>query len=158
MRSASLQPASVLFRSVTARESDCFPSLAHNEKRAAMVDGLCSSQLPLLCFTETKLHFSHGKPIVSSFDTATSPRWYRETFAIVILQNQQHQPSLNSFAKSNNLHAALAENAKNIICFTHTRTHELQVDMWVLLQLRLPSLAVPSLCYLIWLRFGHLFH
>ncbi len=48
------------------RDSDCFPSSAYDEGTVAMVDGLCSSQFPPLCFTaaETKLLFFPGKLIV----------------------------------------------------------------------------------------------
>ncbi len=66
MRSPSLQPASVLFKSVRVRGSDLLPSSVYDEERAAVVDGLCSSQFPQLCFAaaETKLHYclilSHG--------------------------------------------------------------------------------------------------
>ncbi len=47
MQSPSLQPASVLFKSVTV--FDCFASSARDEESAAMVDGFCRSQFPLLC-------------------------------------------------------------------------------------------------------------
>ncbi len=64
---SSLQPASVLFRvTILPCSLDCFPSSAHDKGRSAMVDGLCSSQFPPLCFTaaETKLHFLLGRLIV----------------------------------------------------------------------------------------------
>ncbi len=78
--------ATFLFKSVTVRNSDCLPSSVRGEERAAMVDGLCSSQFPPLCFTvaETKLHYTAWE---SSFDTVTFPRRYWGTFDIATPRN-----------------------------------------------------------------------
>ncbi len=66
MRSPSLQPVSVLFKSVTVGDLDCLPSSVHDKEGATIVDGLCSFQFPLLSFTatETLMHFLPERPTV----------------------------------------------------------------------------------------------
>ncbi len=74
MRSPLLQPAAVLFKSITVRDSDCLLPSVCDEERATMSDGLCSFQFPTLRFTaaEIELHFLLRGPTV----TVTCPRWH----------------------------------------------------------------------------------
>ncbi len=68
--------ASVLFKSVDRKvcDLDCSPFSTRDEERAAMVDGLCSSESPAPCFTvaETKQNFLPGRPIVGYCHMSTT--------------------------------------------------------------------------------------